>query len=340
MLAKRAPAAAAPSLSSKFSVRRPRLRAQFVTPRSISSDASGGWEDAKHSECLLSFRRPHHERVEAPRGAPPLVLLPGFGNATRDYVAPFGREEDAIVTALKARGFDVYVLPMRRKDWLRVVRALFTPAYWSSSCTTAPGYTWYLERVKEVVDQARLECKADQVDLIGHSAGGWLGRAFIGQQQFKEGPDSSDFEPHEAVRSLVTLGTPHTPPPPEKAKDRTGGALTWTNTLYPGAFFAETHDLKYVSVAGRAVRGDKDADRRSLPGYAAGSYEEVCGDGHGVEGDAVVPLSSALLEGAQHVVLDGVYHSMSKIRTFNEPSGNIWYGSEEVLDAWLARLVS
>jgi hypothetical protein len=27
-----------------------------------------------------------------------------------------------------------------------------------------------------------------------------------------------------------------------------------------------------------------------------------------VEGDAVVPLRSALLEGAEHVVLDGVFH--------------------------------
>eukprot|EP00887_Chlorella_sp_A99_P001212 scaffold14.g1212.t1 len=308
-------------------------------------------EDASsHTDMVGAWLFWARLRKTSDRPVPPTAtaLATPVISATSAAAAPAPQEVGRMQSI--ARGFDVYVLPMRRKDWLRVVRALFTPAYWSSSCTTAPGYTWYLERVKEVVDQARLECKADQVDLIGHSAGGWLGRAFIGQQQFKEGPDSSDFEPHEAVRSLVTLGTPHTPPPPEKAsaKDRTGGALTWTNTLYPGAFFAETHDLKYVSVAGRAVRGDKDADRRSLPGYAAGSYEEVglramllvCGDGHGVEGDAVVPLSSALLEGAQHVVLDGVYHSMSKIRTFNEPSGNIWYGSEEVLDAWLARLVS
>jgi len=43
-------------------------------------------------------------------------------------------------------------------------------------------------------------------------------------------------------------------------------------------------------------------------GYANGSYEQVCGEGDGVEGDAVVPLSSALLDGAEHVVLEGVFH--------------------------------
>lgn len=35
---------------------------------------------------------------------------------------------------------------------------------------------------------------------------------------------------------------------------------------------------------------------------------QVCGEGDGIEGDAVVPLRSALLEGAEHVVLDGVFH--------------------------------
>lgn len=58
--------------------------------------------------------------------------------------------------------------------------------------------------------------RAPQVDLIGHSAGGWLGRAFIGQAQYKGSVDSSDDEPHEAVRSIITLGTPHTPPPADK----------------------------------------------------------------------------------------------------------------------------
>lgn len=43
-------------------------------------------------------------------------------------------------------------------------------------------------------------------------------------------------------------------------------------------------------------------------GYAHGSYRQVCGEGHGVEGDAVVPVTSALLDGAEAVVVDGVFH--------------------------------
>lgn len=57
------------------------------------------------------------------------------------------------------------------------------------------------------------------------AAGGWLGRAFLGQGQFKDGAalsadtlGSADSEPHPAVRAVVTLGTPHTPPPADKAR--------------------------------------------------------------------------------------------------------------------------
>ncbi|PRW60544.1 alpha beta-hydrolase isoform B [Chlorella sorokiniana] len=275
--------------------------------------AAATWEDD-----VCRYQRGQQARVEAPVAAPPIVLLPGFGNCTQDYVAPFGDEDAGVAAVLQRRGFKVYVLPLERKDWFKVGRALFTRAYWSTSCTTHPGYTWYLERVKELVDTARLETGADQVDLLCHSAGGWLGRAFLGQGQFKDGAElsqdtlgSADSEPHPAVRALVTLGTPHTPPPAEKVKDMTGGALTWVNATWPGAAFAE-QGVKYVSVAGRAVRGNKEADRRTLSGYANGSYEQVCGEGHRIVGDAVVPLGSALLDGAQHVVLDGVFHSMSR----------------------------
>ncbi|GAB4822294.1 hypothetical protein N2152v2_009340 [Parachlorella kessleri] len=321
---------------------------------------------------------PESFTTAAPRTAAPVVVLPGFGNCARDYQEPFGDADAGIVAALKRRGFQPYVLPIERSDWLQVGRALLTRAYWAGSCTTHPGYSFYLERLKQLVDKARLETGCDQVDLVAHSAGGWLGRAFIGQQQYKGGTDSSDDEPHEAVRALVTLGTPHTGTPAEKGRCRTGGALSWVNSMWPGAYFAD-QGVKYVSVGSRAVVGDATVDRRTLPGYAHGSYMEVrqvyhvavvlwvprtqaggfsdglscveslplealpackvCGEGHGVEGDAVVPLKSALLEGSEHVVLDHVLHSMSRIRTFGEKAETEWYGSDSVVDSWLHHLV-
>ena len=40
-----------------------------------------------------------------------------------------------------------------------------------------------------------------------------------------------------------------------------------------------------------------------------------------MEGDCVVPLRSAFLAGARQVLLDGVFHSMSRIGTFEEAAG-------------------
>ncbi|KAI3429352.1 hypothetical protein D9Q98_005447 [Chlorella vulgaris] len=295
------------------------------------------WEDN-----VLRYERLSDGKVQAPRHAPPIVLLPGFGNNSLDYLAPFGDEEAGIAAALKRRGFRVYVVPLTRKDWFKVGRSLLTRGFWSNppTLTTHPGYSWYLERVKETVELAQLEAGSEQVDLLGHSAGGWLGRAFLGQPQYTAAGlsadtlGSGDLEPHPAVRSLITLGTPHTPPPPDKVKDMTGGALTWVNEMWPGAWFGP-QGVKYVCVAGRAVRGNREAQRSTVPGYSYGAYAQVCGEGHEVEGDGVVPLRSALLQGADQTVINGVFHSMSRIRTFSEPAEVPWYGSESVLDSWL-----
>lgn len=114
------------------------------------------------------------------------------------------------------------------------------------------------------------------MDLVGHSAGGWLGRAFLGGCAAGD-PVEVCGEPHPAVRTLITLGTPHSAPPPEAGmKDVTGGALPWVNGCWPGAHFAASR-VRYISVAGRTVRGDAQAGRRTLSGYANSSYTQVGG---------------------------------------------------------------
>lgn len=266
----------------------------------------------------------------------PVVILPGFGNATRDYVAPFGKPDDSLTSVLLRRGIQSFVVPIERKDWFRVGRMAITMDFYRGQCTTHPGYSWYLERVKETVNAAVSSSGSDKVLLVGHSAGGWLARAFIGQVEYREdGVDSDEEDPHQSVAGLVTLGTPHFPPPAlSKVKCMTGGALGWVNDRWPGAYYA-SKGVSYVCVTSSAIKGDQYADKRSLAGYSAGSYRQVAGSGHGVEGDAVVPMHSALLEGAEHVILREALHSMSRVRTFEEPAVEPWYGSDCVIDEWL-----
>lgn len=48
-------------------------------------------------------------------------------------------------------------------------------------------------------------------------------------------------------------------------------------------------------------------------------------------GDGVCPVESSLLPGAEHLVLEGVYHGPNDL-------GLAWYGSKEVLPKWEAFL--
>jgi hypothetical protein len=49
-------------------------------------------------------------KVHAPAGAPPMVILPGFGNMTGDYTEPFGDRDASICAALQLRDFQVSVV--------------------------------------------------------------------------------------------------------------------------------------------------------------------------------------------------------------------------------------
>eukprot|EP00241_Pyramimonas_parkeae_P004703 CAMPEP_0114225888 /NCGR_PEP_ID=MMETSP0058-20121206/929_1 /TAXON_ID=36894 /ORGANISM="Pyramimonas parkeae, CCMP726" /LENGTH=361 /DNA_ID=CAMNT_0001336557 /DNA_START=40 /DNA_END=1125 /DNA_ORIENTATION=+ len=284
------------------------------------------------------------QKVIAGTDAPPIVILPGFGNNTTDYTEPFGDKSRALASQLEERGWRVFTVDLERKDWFKVARALATPAFWRCKCTAHQGYRWYLDRVHAKVQEAKASAGCDVVDLVGHSAGGWLARAYVADPKyFPEASTASKVERNPAVRSLVSLGAPHLAPPKgvPGVFDATRGALRWLNEEYPGAFF---DDVNYVTVAGRAVVGKEEQrvegekQKRSLRQYAYSSYQQVCGAGE-VDGDCVVPKDWALLEGANQIVLDGVFHSMSKIGTYDEAGEVQWYGSSDVVDIWLEKLV-
>jgi len=131
----------------------------------------------------------------------------------------------------------------------------------------------------------------------------------------------------EDVCGLVTLGTPHLPPP-DGTEDSTRGALRFVDAQYPGAAL---EGLAYVTVAGSAVTADKSAPRGSLSRVAANSYPLVSGPaaGQGGVGDSIVPLEAAHLPGSgvQRITLEEATHSIG--------TPDSWYGSDAVVDDWL-----
>ena len=122
----------------------------------------------------------------------------------------------------------------------------------------------------------------------------------------------------EYVEHLITLGSPHR----NGRRLMYGGLMSnWVDSLYPGAFFVP--DVRYTSIAGRAVYGDRDGSLAQRHAYRV--YQGIIGEGN-VWGDGLIPVAAALLSGAQQITLDGVVHFAG--------FGGPWYGSPEVVERW------
>ena len=193
-------------------------------------------------------------------------------------------------------GSEVYVVPTTPLDWIM---------------GRVRGYGQLVFEIATTVDRALLESSSGKAVLVGYSAGGILARIYIGGDPPYGG---RRYSGHRRVSHLITLGTPHNVPE--------GGSLapiTEANTLFPGALH---EGIRYLCVAGAAADGASSRKVR-------GRYERFVGDGR-VEGDGKVPVPSALLPGADPLVLDDVYHS----RWFGSPKSR-WYGSDrETVGRW------
>ena len=332
--------------------------------------------------------------------APPVVILGGFGNADVDYKTPFNQpEEQGLVAALARRDVEATVMPLPRYDWLRVAGGLVDPLFWQ--CRQQPegrAYGWYVRRARETIVETSKRNGGARVMVVGHSAGGWLARAVLGDGTWELEPpvpaDSAEAAaaaPKEVVKAgdvvcgLVTLGAPHFPPPEDSPQPcATRGALAYCDKTYAGAHLLESEGIKYVTVAGAAITGSSakpedgdgaaasafdptlparelltnggdgggdgggggggqktDADalyakrgEGSAARVAYTNYLALGGEGEGVVGDGVIPVSCAHLqgEGVEQITLEGVLHSINEAGTALPTER--WYGSEKVLDRW------
>lgn len=225
----------------------------------------------------------------------PTVILPGYLAGARPY--------QEMEQALESLGITATTVPLQRQDWFptlggRSVRPI-------------------LEALHRTVEQVRQDTGSDRVNLVGHSAGGWISRVYLGEQPYDIHPadvgKSVLWKAHPAIATLVTLGTPHV------SQERwTKRNLDFVKTHYPGAFYPS---VRYVCVAGKAVQG-----ARTLQGwFTYSSYQLTCGQGD-CWGDEVTPVDAAHLEGATNITLDNVVHSPRPRK--------LWYGSAEVVPRW------
>jgi hypothetical protein len=257
---------------------------------------------------------------------------------------------------------NVYVVPIQRIEWINVfLYGIMDIQFllYSNAPPTNPAFFWYLQRIITTIQQQmttknhnesddnKNDTKPTKIVFIGHSAGGWLGRAAMGYICTNTIFDSNSN--NIILNGIVTLGTPNLAPPMTEM-DMTRGALRYTNTYYPDAYqhyqntttITTTNEnnnnnntIFYITVCGDTVQGIEQVKQSwmdwirppstTMSGFAYNSYKAVCGNGTMI-GDGVVPLCSAHLQNAIQITIPNIYHSI------NVPDQ--WYGTETVIDEW------
>lgn len=222
----------------------------------------------------------------------PTVILPGFLESAQAY---FSLEE-----SLQNLGFPTVTVPLQRRDWIATLGGR--------------PVTPILKHLHSTVEHILRQKNASQINLIGHSAGGWISRIYLGEIAYGKGNlNLSTWKGHPKVATLITLGTPHI-----SLERWTRSNLDFVNHNYPGAFHKK---VNYVCVAGKTIFG-----KRRLGNWLAyNSYKLTCGEGN-TWGDGITPIKAAHLEGAKNLIIDNVMHSPR--------SPKPWYGSQQSLSIW------
>jgi pimeloyl-ACP methyl ester carboxylesterase len=226
----------------------------------------------------------------------PTVILPGYLESADVYLP--------LQEALNAIDTPTTTVPLRKRDWL--------PTLGGRSMVPI------LRQLGETIDRALTANNSQQINLIGHSAGGWISRIYIGEIPYTvHGDVSVDaiglWNCRAKVANLITLGTPHI-----SGERWTKKNLNFVNDNYPDAIYP---DIKYICVAGKSIYGEKKLGQW----LAYSSYEMTCGTGN-TWGDGIIPIEAAHLQGATNLIIEGVKHSPR--------SPGIWYGSAEVRSQW------
>jgi len=272
----------------------------------------------------------------------PVVLCPAQFGTQEDY--------DELKADLRQRGFALYVAPLSRFDWLRIVPSTLTWEFFAAELR--PNKT--LGFFYEALDQAIASVEADfgtevPISFLGHSIGGWVARSYIGEVL---GEKSAS----KRIRSLVTLGTPHNAPPDDSAVaalDQTRGLLKYINTKFPSGWPLPCSAVTCVAGSGTRApsslwdlfNGGADKVWNSAVSRSAlleelvalASYFPLSGRAFEVEGDGLIPIETALMRDCGTVVLPDCNHAdfvPTPGRSLRLPAAYKWYGSSAFIDQW------
>jgi hypothetical protein len=174
-----------------------------------------------------------------------------------------------------------------------------------------------------------------KVALIGHSAGGWICRAYISNKDY----GGRVYNGHEFVHSLITLGSPHGNAPGPAFK-----GVEWVNRNNTDIVDS---GVRALAVGGTGYKGNSSGE------LTRGAYSFCCpygSDGSQYDGDGVTPIDSALamkqyMTQCDTLVLDNVGHFcwsdvfggsiVAPELTKYHLEGRPWYGDDAIVAKWV-----
>ena len=219
----------------------------------------------------------------------PVVILGGFLITAEAY-------QPMADWLIKQGVQDAQIVPVSRYDWLLTSWAF--------------GWKRVLDRVDLLVQELQAKSSTGRVTLIGHSSGGVMLRLYLSDQAFQ----GVSYDGSSRCDRLISLGSPH-------QAIRATRLRAMVDRSFPGC---HEPDVDYVAIAGELQLGSTNASgfsRRS----AKSSYRGIAGCAD-VKGDGLVPVDSALLVGARHLIQSDTAHGGL--------FGTTTYFSPSRLEAW------
>jgi len=222
-----------------------------------------------------------------------IVILGGFMSHPQFY-SVMKNELEALT------GLDARIVPVYPLHWCLIP----LPGGWKA----------VLKRLDRTLSDIQSSAPQARVILAGHSMGGVLGLLYLAPPP----RGLKGWERRHMIDGLITLGSPLQ----NRCRLLHGGRLSrlseksWKEAEIPAA-------LKLVCVAGRGIRGNKKGTASERRAYSL--YKAIGGRGDD-RGDGIIPSASAVLPGADSIMLDDVAH----ISFGHRP----WYGSPETVSRW------
>ncbi len=230
------------------------------------------------------------------------MLIGGFGSHWRDYRAA----AQHLANVAQRR---VFIANITRLSWM--IGGL-------------TDYEVLLRRAAAAVQHALHVSGAPRVMIVGHSAGGIIGRAYLGDRARKQHHHA--WHGYSHVSHVIMVGSPLQELNGQRYR-RASQAASWVARTYPDAYFAD-RGVRYGVVRSRFVFGKRDGT--PLERMAWTNYHFISGEGE-QWGDGVVPTRMSELRGAVCVELEGVAHSPTWRRWF--------FGDEAIIQSWWAPLM-